>query len=238
MLLSHALPASAQASTRSFGRIEVAFLVGQSYPSILVNEPGIIRSPPAARDTGEAYGLLMRDVSARVWWTRRLSTAIGVGWSTEGSHTDVFPRPASLQPPFTSYASQRTAAYHYTLWSISQAVDLKTDGPIVPFVGGGVEVRSVTRGEQTTAVSFVDPATTFMGGVEYSGNQVAAFATVGARVALGAHLSLLVDGSWYGGPSESGVVPDGGVFFANQKTADTLLGASTWRWRTGVGVRF
>ena len=231
------LPASAQPATRSFGRVEVAFLVGQSYPSIIVDEPGIVRSPPTARDTGGTYNLFVQDVSARLWWTRRLSTAVSFGWSTDGSHTDTFPRPASLPFPFTAYVSQRTATYHSSLWSISQAVDLKTAGRIVPFVGGGVEFRSVTRRNETTDVSVVDPAT-FSGAVEYNGNQVAAFLTAGTRVALGAHFSLLVDGSWYGGLSESGVVPNGGLFFSNQKTADTLLGANTWRWRTGVGVRF
>ena len=83
-------------STRSIGRVELAFLVGQSYPSVVVNEAIVTRAPPTARDAGETYNLFMQDVSARLWWTRRLSTAIGFGWSSEGFHTDVSSRQVAL----------------------------------------------------------------------------------------------------------------------------------------------
>jgi hypothetical protein len=219
-------------------RVELSFLIGVSHPSVVVEDPAtLVRTPPTLRETDDSFEAITQDVAVRFWWTRRMSTIVGGGWSTEESRDYSFPRPASPPSfPFTQYESQRTVSYHNQWLSVSQAWDLTASGPVVPFVGGGAEFRSVVRRQLSRFVGYTDPSSTTSSSTERSGLQIAALATVGVRVLIGEHFSVLVDGSLFSGDAESGVVPDGAIFFANRQ--DTRLGRIAGRWRAGMGVRF
>src|SRR3954463_2796472 len=143
-VLQAAAQAAAQGSVqRPTKRLELAFLVGTSSPSVVVDDPGGLRTPPAVRDTGENYLAITQDVIGRIYWTRRMCTIVGVGWSTEESREYVFPKPTSPPEfPFTDYEAERVASYRNHLIDVSQGWDL-TGGRVVPYVGGGAELRSV-----------------------------------------------------------------------------------------------
>jgi len=227
----------AQRSSSVSQRVELSYLLGVSRPSVVVEEPATsVRTPPSVTETGDSFGAITQDVTVRFWWTRRMSTIVAGGWSTEDSRQYSFPRPAALSFPFTSYESQRTVSYHNRLLSVSQAWDLRASGPVVPFVGGGVEFRSAVNRQDSRYVSFADPSLTTSSSTERSGLQLAALATAGVRVLISGHFSLQMDGMLFSGDRESGVVPSGGVFFSN--TPDTLLGRIAGRWRAGMGIRF
>jgi hypothetical protein len=228
----------AQRSSSASQRVELSFLVGVSRPSVVVEEPAtVVRTPPTVRGTGDSFAAITQDVTARFWWTRRMSTIVGGGWSTEERRDYSFPRPTSPPSlPFTRYESQRSVSYHNQLLSVSQAWDLTVSGPVVLFVGGGVEFRSAVRRQDSRYVGYTDPSSIASSSTERSGRQIAALATFGVRILVGGHLSVLADGSLFSGDSESGVVPDGGIFFANKP--DTLLGRIAGRWRAGMGIRF
>jgi opacity protein-like surface antigen len=226
----------AQHSSSVSQGVELSYLLGVSQPSVVVEEPAAaVRTPPSVVEPGDSLAVITQDVTVRFWWTRRMSTIVDGGWSTEGSREYSFPRPASASP-FSTYESQRTVSYHNRLLSVSQAWDLRASGRVVPYVGGGVELRSAVRRQDSRYVSLADPSLRSSSSTERSGLQVAALATAGVRVLISGHLSFLVDGMLFSGDRESGVVPNGGVFFSN--TPDTLLGRIAGRWRAGVGIRF
>jgi len=228
---------SAQTSASPAQRIELSFLIGGSRPSIVVEEPAGLRPPPTVRENDESYRAITQDVTARIWWTRRMSTSVGGGWSTDARRAYEFPRPAvPPQFPFSHYESRRTVAYHNRIFSVAQAWDLAMSGPIVPFIGGGMEVRWVVRRQDSISVGYVDPSSTFSSSTERAGRQIAALATAGMRILEGPHLSIIADGCVFGPAHESGVESDGGVLFRSE--SDTALGRITWRWRAGIGVRF
>jgi hypothetical protein len=107
---------------------------------------------------------------------------------------------------------------------------------VVPFLGGGVEFRSVVSRQVSRDVGYTDPSVIFTASTERSGRQITALATGGVRILVGEHFAVSVDGAFFSGDAESGVVPASGVFFANKP--DTLLGRIAGRWRAGMGVRF
>ena len=222
-------------------RVELSFLVGASRPSVVVEEPGGLRRPPTIRETDERYRAITQDVMGRIWWTRRMSTVLGFGWSNRESRSYTFPRPQSppsFPPtfPFTHYEAERTVSYRNRLFAVSQAWDL-TAGRVVPFVAGGVEFRSVVREQNSVSVGYSDPESRTSSTNERSGYQISVLAATGVRLLAGRRGIVLVDGSLFLKDTERGVGP-GGILFANQKQANTLLGSITGRWRVGAGVRF
>jgi len=228
----------AQRPSSASQRVQLSFLVGVSRPSVVVEQAATVaRLPPTVLNTGDSFGAITQDVTVRFWWTRRMSTIVDGGWSTDASRDYSFPRPSSpLTFPFTSYESQRTVSYHNRLLSVSQAWDLRGSGPVVPFLGGGVEFRSVVRRQVSQDVGYTDPSAIFTASTERSGRQIAALATGGVRILLGEHLAVSMDGAFFSGDAESGVVPTSGVFFANKP--DTLLGRIAGRWRAGFPLTF
>jgi hypothetical protein len=66
-------------------RVELGFLVGSSAPSVVVEDPGGLRTPPTVRNPGENYHTITQSIIARIYWAPHMSIIAGVGWSTEKS---------------------------------------------------------------------------------------------------------------------------------------------------------
>lgn len=205
---------------RPKGRLEVTFLLGVVRPSVVVAEPGGLRSPPTLRETEQSYRALTREVAARVLWTRRLSTMIGVGWSGEASRSFSFSRPLSLPEPFTHYEAERAVFYRSRFLSAMQAWDIGPRTPFVPFVEAGVEFRSVVNRQDSVDVGYLDPTSRSSSSSERSGIQTAGLVGAGLRILVGRHSVVSADGA----------------LFATHSA--TQLGAFSGRWRVGAGVRF
>jgi hypothetical protein len=150
-----------------------------------------------------------------------MSTLVSGGWSAETSRRYVFSaRQAPPTPPFTHYEAERTVFYRSRFLSVAQAWDFRPTGPVVPFVAGGIEFRSVVNRQDTVSVAYFDPTSRLSSSSERSGTQVAALAAAGFRILVGGH----------------GVVSADGAVCATHSA--TPLGAFRGRWRAGAGVRF
>lgn len=221
ILLSPVLSSAQSTPSSPPQRFEMSFLLGSVQPSIVVEEPGGLRTPPTLRETDESYGALTQDVTARMGWTRRMSTMVSGGWSAETSRSYTFSKPQSPPtPPFTHYEAERTVLYRSRFLSITQAWDLGSVGLVVPFVAVGVEFRSVVNHQGTVSVGYLDPTSQLSSSSERSGTQTAALAGAGLRILVGRH----------------GVVSADGAVFATH--SETPLGGFTGPWRVGSGVRF
>ena len=221
MILSTPVLSRAQSVPTPPQRFEMSFLLGRVQPSIVVEEPGGLRTRPTLRETDESYGALTQEVTARMWWTRRMSTMVSGGWSVETSRRYTFSaRQAPPIPPFTHYEAERTVFYRSRFVSLAQAWDLRLTGPVVPFVAGGLELRSVVNQQDTVSVAYFDPTSRLSSSSERSGTQIAALAGAGLRLLIGRH----------------GVMSADGAVFATHSTAPR--GSFVGRWRVGAGVRF
>jgi hypothetical protein len=215
------VPGGAQgARSRPPQRFEVSYLLGRVQPSVVVDEPGPLRSPVTLRELDDSYGALTQDLTAAIWWTARMSTIVGAGWSAESSRSHTFPRPAFQPIPFTHYEAERTVRYRSRFLSIAQAWDLGPAGPVVPFVAAGVEFRSVTNRQDIVSVGYFDPMSRLSSTNERSGTQTAALARAGLRILVGRRFVASADGALFATHSEE------------------PLGDFTGRWRVGSGVRF
>jgi hypothetical protein len=161
---------------------------------VLVEDPGGLRTPPTVRDTGENYLTVTQDLTGRVYWTRRMFTVAGVGWSTEDSREYSFAKPSSPPlAPFTGFEAERTVSYRNHLIGIGQGWDL-SNGIVVPYVAGGAEFRWVTRSQKSTFVDYVAPVSTISTTTNRSGSQISVLATAGLRFLVGEHFVVCVDG--------------------------------------------
>lgn len=230
--------ANAQApSPRRTPRIEGSFAVGVSRPSIVVLQGGGLRTRPSIDETGDRHLSITREGIARILWggRTRTSTIVSLGWSSHEHRSYEFPRPLTPPPfPFSNYRAELTSTHRYRVIGLSQAWDF-TSASIVPFGGGGVELRMVDRTEDRVSIGYSDPSLRLAGKDERSASQTSIHVLGGVRFPIGTHGVVSAEAF--------GFVKDfegrGGIRrYQNQDTARTLLGTMATRWRVTAGIRF
>lgn len=238
ILLAAGISASATAQTASppvSQRVDITFSMGAARPAVVLDEPGGLRTRPIATETGDSYVALTQDIAARVWWTRRLSTIVGFGWSSTPQREYDYARPPQPPPPpFGSYRSHEEVSYHNKLVSIAQGWDLPLRKSIVPFIAGGVEHRWVRREGETRFIVYSTSAPSGPpSGQDHSGTETSVFAAAGVRFLVGRYAVMSVEGTLFLMNSASELV---NVTIASGTKSP--FGHIPARWRVGAGVRF
>lgn len=133
---SDAMAQTARLPNLDRGSVEIALHIGRTQPAVTFpgSEPG---RPTTLMERDESFRLIWVDLSARVYWTRRISTEVRVGATSWDAHGFSIPRPPG-PPSLGTRPDRHTVRQHRRAFSAVQSIDLISGRRIVPWVGGGV----------------------------------------------------------------------------------------------------
>jgi hypothetical protein len=226
--IAFAVPVSAPAQTAREPdpappvRLELSATLAGAYPEVAVVDCCGLRTPPSVPSTGTTFTLLSVGMAGRIYWARRFSAAVDVGWNRPARHELTFARPAVAPPalpPFlpSAVVGRTTQRSGWTL-SISQGADLVTRGRWRPWLGGEFVFERVAEHYEQTSVVFADS-------IHTSVYETDRRETLGAG-AVTAHQTR----------REAENLRRGRRHASRVFTKQSLSRAAT-RWRLGIGVR-
>lgn len=227
--IAFAVPASLEAQTvREPGsappvRLELSATLAGAYPEVAVVDCCGLRTPPSFPTTGTTFTLLSVGTAVRIYWARRFSAVMDVGWNKPARQELTFERPAVAPPalpPFVPSAvvGRATERSGWTL-SIGQGADLLTRGRWRPRLGGEFVFERVTEHYDQTSIVFADPIRASVYQTERRETLRAGAVVAGIKIDVRPRIFVAADGTLR-------------KYFTKQ-----LLSRAATRWRLGIGVR-
>jgi opacity protein-like surface antigen len=118
-----------------------------------------LRTPPSFQQIDQSQAALLLGLDLRVHETRRTSTVLEVGWGAAFEYVESYPRPASIEPIFTTYAAERHVRTCPSLdVSVMQELEFPTRPHVQPWVAAGLLLSRMSADQMTVSVGFNDPA--------------------------------------------------------------------------------
>lgn len=124
------------------GSVEIAWHVSQHSAPTAIPDPSFAET---LTDLGRANGQTWHRLSARLYWTRLVSTTVEPGAATWGI------REYRTRSPVLGSAFQHDTLQHQRAVSIVQSLDLISRRRTIPWAGGGIVVHRTSSRECITS---------------------------------------------------------------------------------------
>jgi hypothetical protein len=183
------LAQQAPGADRRFGSVDVAYDWGQPVPAPVGVPSPRVREVlgPSTAESGQTW----HHLSARLYWTRTISTRLQGGLTTWGTRRYF----NTVDLPPLGMVGTHDVSQHRRSFSLVQSYDVARWGPAVPWVGGGVLMQRTSTGEVLTLPGLPPVGRGSVSTARRLTKDYAAIATGGVKIYVDRHMFVSASGA-------------------------------------------
>lgn len=162
-------------------RVVIGGLAGIAMADATLWDCCALREPPDIVGLSDNTWPAEFGVDARYLWTRQTGTFVQWSRSTTSTQSVTYP-PMVPAFPFTTYVAERRVSTRHHQWLFGQTLELSPANRVKTWVFGAFGIRMIEEHQESTSLSFNDPAVRSFNDEAWRRRQLQLIGGVGVRV--------------------------------------------------------